>query len=66
MKMKKESDKAGLKLSIWRTRWRSRWMWSTSLSRDTSETYLQMQKCMQTPDESRQEDLTSGKEYIDP
>ena len=31
-----------------RTRWRkSRWTWSTSLSMDTSEIYLQKQKCMQ-------------------
>ena len=29
----------------WRTRWwRSRWTWSTSLSTDTSEIYLQTQK----------------------
>ena len=31
-----------------RTRWRgSRWTWSTPLSTDTSEIYLQTQKCMQ-------------------
>ena len=39
-------------------------MWSTSLSTDTSGIHLQTQKCMQTPAESGQEYLTSGKEYM--
>ena len=48
MKVKEESEKAGLKLNIQRTRWRrSRWMWITSLSTDTSGIQLQTQKCMQ-------------------
>ena len=51
MKVKEESEKAGLKLNIqklrsWeRTGWqRSRWMWSTSLSTDASGIHLQTQK----------------------
>ena len=45
---KKETEKAGLKLNIQRrTKWWSRWTWSTSLSRDTSELHVQMQKCME-------------------
>ena len=48
MKVKEESEKAGLKLNIQRTRrWRSRWTWSTSLSTDTSGIHLQTQKFMQ-------------------
>ena len=48
MKMKKESEEAGLKLNIRRrTRWQSRWTWSASLSRNTSEIHVQTQKCMQ-------------------
>ena len=36
----------------------------TSFSTDTSGIHLQTQKCMQTPAESGQEYLTSGKEYM--
>ena len=50
-----------------RTRWwRSRWTWNTSLYTDTSGIHLQTLKCIRTPAESRQEYLTSGKEYIEP
>ena len=42
-------------------------MWSPSLHTDTSGTHLQTQKSMQnTSRESGQEDLTSGKECVDP
>ena len=42
-------------------------MWSTSLSTDTSRTHLQTDRiACRTPVESKQEYLTSRKEYIDP
>ena len=54
MKVKEESEKAGLKLNIQKTKimgenrgQRCRWMWSTSVSMDISGIHLQTQKCMQ-------------------
>ena len=41
-------------------------MWNISLSMDTSGTHLQTQKDLQTPAESRQEYLTTGKQYVEP
>ena len=46
--------------------WRRRWAWNTSLSMDTSEyTFRHISVC-RTPAESRQEYMTSNKEYIEP
>ena len=50
-----------------RTRWwRSRWMWSPSLSMETSGIHARYRSACRTPAESGQEDLTNGKEYIEP
>ena len=50
-----------------RTRlWRRRWAWNTSLSMDTSEYTFRHISVRRTPAESRQEYMTSNKEYIEP
>ena len=50
-----------------RTRWRrSRWTWSTSVSTDSSGIHLRHSSVCRAPAESRQQDLTSRKEQIEP